>query len=132
VHSAWEHADGGGGCAQAAEKEAAWFNLKVNTSVYVQGLPDDVTEAEMVQARPSRQAPPLAGPPQARGGRERPRPAKAHERGRAWEGGRAGSAAWWLRCERWHRAAPCASCEAGQAGGRACRANCPWQRRPRG
>ena len=44
----------GAACAQAAEKEAAWFDLKVNTSVYVQGLPDDVTEAEMVQARPAR------------------------------------------------------------------------------
>ena len=42
---------------QAAEKEAAWFDLKVNTSVYVQGLPDDVSEAEMVQARPARGSP---------------------------------------------------------------------------
>ena len=40
-------------CAQAAEKEAAWFDLKVNTSVYGKGLPDDVTEAEMVQACPA-------------------------------------------------------------------------------
>ncbi|KAK9833990.1 hypothetical protein WJX81_001143 [Elliptochloris bilobata] len=34
---------------EASEKEAAWFDLKVNTSVYVQGLPDDVTETEMGQ-----------------------------------------------------------------------------------
>ena len=39
--------------AQAAAKEATWVDLKHTTSVYVQGLPDDVTEAEMVQARPA-------------------------------------------------------------------------------
>ena len=40
--------------AQAAAKEATWVDLKHTTSVYVQGLPDDVTEAEMVQARPAK------------------------------------------------------------------------------
>ena len=33
------------------EKKAAWFDLKVNTSVYVTGLPDDVTEAEFAEVR---------------------------------------------------------------------------------
>lgn len=31
------------------EKPAAWFELKVNTSVYVTGLPDDVTVEEIVE-----------------------------------------------------------------------------------
>jgi hypothetical protein len=34
---------------EAAEKEQTWFEPKVNTSVYVTGLPSDVTEAELAQ-----------------------------------------------------------------------------------
>jgi HIV Tat-specific factor 1 len=32
-----------------AEAQAQWFELKENTSVYITGLPDDVTEAEIAQ-----------------------------------------------------------------------------------
>eukprot|EP00884_Botryococcus_braunii_P010462 jgi/Botrbrau1/19417/Bobra.0338s0044.1 len=34
---------------EAAEKEQSWFDMKVNTSVYVTGLPSDVTEGELAQ-----------------------------------------------------------------------------------
>lgn len=34
--------------AEAAQPKA-WFDLKINTSVYVTGLPDDVTEMELAQ-----------------------------------------------------------------------------------
>jgi HIV Tat-specific factor 1 len=30
-------------------KQAGWFELKINTNVYVTGLPEDVTEAELVE-----------------------------------------------------------------------------------
>lgn len=35
--------------AREAEKKAAWFDLKVNTSVYITGLPEDATEAEVAE-----------------------------------------------------------------------------------
>ncbi len=35
--------------AESAAKQAAWFELKKNTSVYVTGLPLDVTEEEVEQ-----------------------------------------------------------------------------------
>lgn len=34
---------------EQAEAQAQWFDLKENTSVYMTGLPDDVTEAEIAQ-----------------------------------------------------------------------------------
>lgn len=34
---------------EAAEAQAKWFDLKKNTSVYVTGLPDDASEAEIAQ-----------------------------------------------------------------------------------
>lgn len=34
---------------EAAVKKAEWFELKQNTSVYVSGLPSDVTEEEIGQ-----------------------------------------------------------------------------------
>ena len=34
---------------EAATKKAEWFELKQNTSVYVSGLPSDVTEEEVAQ-----------------------------------------------------------------------------------
>ena len=34
---------------ESAEAQAAWFDLKKNTSVYITGLPDDATEAEIAQ-----------------------------------------------------------------------------------
>ena len=34
---------------EAANKKAEWFELKQNTSVYVSGLPPDVTEEEVAQ-----------------------------------------------------------------------------------
>ena len=37
--------------AREAEKQATWFDLKVNTSVYVTGLPDDVMETEVAEVR---------------------------------------------------------------------------------
>ncbi|GAX77606.1 hypothetical protein CEUSTIGMA_g5050.t1 [Chlamydomonas eustigma] len=52
AHEADKDVEGkkGSGKGQAAPKQsAAWFDLKVNTSVYVTGLPEDVTQDEMVQ-----------------------------------------------------------------------------------
>ena len=34
-----------------ASRKAEWFELKQNTSVYVSGLPSDVTEEEVAQVR---------------------------------------------------------------------------------
>lgn len=39
--------------ALEADKPKEWFELKVNTSVYVTALPDDVTEAEFAEVMPS-------------------------------------------------------------------------------
>ena len=36
---------------EAATKKAEWFELKQNTSVYVSGLPSDVTEEEVAQVK---------------------------------------------------------------------------------
>ena len=35
---------------EAKEAKQGWFDLKKNTSVYVTGLPEDVTEAEVAEA----------------------------------------------------------------------------------
>ena len=35
--------------AEQAEAQKQWFNLKVNTSVYVTGLPDDVDEVQLAE-----------------------------------------------------------------------------------
>jgi len=37
---------------EEAIKKAEWFELKQNTSVYVSGLPSDVTEGEVAQVVP--------------------------------------------------------------------------------
>ena len=37
---------------EAATRKAEWFELKQNTSVYVSGLPSDVTEEEVAQVWP--------------------------------------------------------------------------------
>jgi len=34
-----------------AEKKKQWFDIKVNTSVYVSGLPDDITEGQLAEVR---------------------------------------------------------------------------------
>ena len=34
---------------EQAEAQKQWFDLKVNTSVYVTGLPDDIEEAELAE-----------------------------------------------------------------------------------
>ena len=34
-----------------AEAQKQWFDLKVNTSVYVTGLPDDISEAQLAEVR---------------------------------------------------------------------------------
>ncbi len=34
---------------EAAQREQTWFEMKVNTSVYVTGLPSDATDAELAQ-----------------------------------------------------------------------------------
>lgn len=34
---------------ESAEEQAKWFDMKVNTSVYITGLPDDATETEVAQ-----------------------------------------------------------------------------------
>ncbi len=36
---------------ESAEEQAKWFEVKVNTSVYITGLPDDATEGEVAQVR---------------------------------------------------------------------------------
>ena len=36
---------------EQAEAQKQWFNLKVNTSVYVTGLPDDITEVQLAEVR---------------------------------------------------------------------------------
>ena len=46
-----KHAERQKRAREAAEKQAQWFDMKVNTSVYVTGLPEDVTEAELLQVR---------------------------------------------------------------------------------
>ena len=38
---------------EAASQKAEWFELKQNTSVYVSGLPSDVTEEEVAQVWPN-------------------------------------------------------------------------------
>lgn len=40
-----------------ATRKAEWFELKQNTSVYVSGLPSDVTEEELAQVRGCRRMP---------------------------------------------------------------------------
>lgn len=36
---------------EQAEAQKQWFDLKVNTSVYVTGLPDDITESQLAEVR---------------------------------------------------------------------------------
>ena len=36
---------------EQAEAQKQWFDLKVNTSVYVTGLPDDITEVQLAEVR---------------------------------------------------------------------------------
>jgi hypothetical protein len=36
---------------EEAEKKKQWFDIKVNTSVYVSGLPDDITEGQLAEVR---------------------------------------------------------------------------------
>lgn len=37
--------------AEQAEAQKHWFDLKVNTSVYVTGLPDDVDESQLAEVK---------------------------------------------------------------------------------